>query len=161
MYGLWCAAGYVGRHCETDVDECASTPCANNATCRDLVARYECRCLEEYYGDRCELKVDKCLLNNTCVNGGECVDEWLTKRCVCTPRYTGVDCEKGRRNAATDNTHTDWPVLPELTKTVHTQPLWHKRIHNNILINIIFIRNLISQRNITNGNMKKKKQNKI
>ena len=28
-------AGYEGEHCEIDVDECRSSPCANGAACRD------------------------------------------------------------------------------------------------------------------------------
>jgi hypothetical protein len=30
---MGCPGGYMGRTCDTDVDECASTPCRNGATC--------------------------------------------------------------------------------------------------------------------------------
>ena len=38
-----------------DIDECASNPCQNNATCVDKVNAYQCRCLDGYVGRRCEV----------------------------------------------------------------------------------------------------------
>lgn len=34
-YACSCGVGYTGRNCEVDVDECASAPCLNNATCAE------------------------------------------------------------------------------------------------------------------------------
>jgi hypothetical protein len=53
-YVCQCAAGYTGTHCETDVDECASSPCRNGATCIGFVGRYFCQCAPLYSGPRCE-----------------------------------------------------------------------------------------------------------
>ena len=39
-----CAPGYDGSYCETEIDECASAPCKNGATCYDYVGRYSCKC---------------------------------------------------------------------------------------------------------------------
>ena len=89
-------AGYMGGNCELEINECESAPCYNGATCEDLVGGYECQCVEQYYGDQCELKVDNCELNNTCLNGATCVDEWMAVSCVCPPMFTGPHCEKGR-----------------------------------------------------------------
>ena len=38
----------------SDVDECASHPCMNNATCVDGVDSYKCTCLAGYFGYACE-----------------------------------------------------------------------------------------------------------
>ncbi|CAH1257012.1 FBLN7 [Branchiostoma lanceolatum] len=38
----------------TDVDECASHPCENGATCMDGVNGYTCTCAAGYVGDHCE-----------------------------------------------------------------------------------------------------------
>ena len=43
-------------HCfsPTDVNECDSQPCQNNATCTDLVNSYSCQCIAGYTGVQCE-----------------------------------------------------------------------------------------------------------
>ncbi len=39
-----CLAGYRGRYCEVNVNECDSNPCQNGGVCLDGVARYSCQC---------------------------------------------------------------------------------------------------------------------
>lgn len=39
--------------CCTDVNECASSPCTNNATCVDLVDAYSCQCTAGFTGPQC------------------------------------------------------------------------------------------------------------
>jgi len=39
-YRCHCPAGYTGYNCETDIDECASTPCLHGATCTQGVYSY-------------------------------------------------------------------------------------------------------------------------
>ena len=38
----------------SEVDECASRPCMNGATCDDGVDSYSCTCLAGYVGNICE-----------------------------------------------------------------------------------------------------------
>ena len=39
-YESECHAGWEGTNCQHEIDECASQPCANDATCVDLLAGY-------------------------------------------------------------------------------------------------------------------------
>ena len=37
-----------------DVDECSGSPCKNNATCMDLVNKFQCICIRGFTGKKCE-----------------------------------------------------------------------------------------------------------
>lgn len=39
----------------SDIDECASLPCINGATCSDQVNRFQCMCNANYLGVLCEI----------------------------------------------------------------------------------------------------------
>lgn len=60
------------------IQECASSPCLNGASCVDLVNGYACLCPRGYVGQRCEVDVDVCLEDPQrlplCFNGGTCQD---------------------------------------------------------------------------------------
>lgn len=49
-YSCYCIDGYTGRQCQTNWDECWSTPCLNGGTCIDGVASYNCTCSEGFNG---------------------------------------------------------------------------------------------------------------
>ncbi|KAI0239341.1 Mucin-like protein [Lamellibrachia satsuma] len=91
-YTCGCADGYTGTHCETDVNECASTPCMNGATCTDAVNSYTCGCADGYTGTHCETDVDECA-STPCMNGATCTDAVNSYTCGCADGYTGTHCE--------------------------------------------------------------------
>ena len=43
-YDCECPPGYLGRYCETDINECDSSPCPANYTCINGGGHYECEC---------------------------------------------------------------------------------------------------------------------
>lgn len=51
-YTCSCPAGFVGEHCEGDVNECLSGPChaPGSLDCVQLVNNYQCRCRLGYTG---------------------------------------------------------------------------------------------------------------
>jgi len=51
-----CATGYYGPFCEIDIDECATDPCKNGASCYNEIGLYTCTCAEGFMGYDCEIK---------------------------------------------------------------------------------------------------------
>jgi len=105
-----CAAGYTGRLCAVEIDECLqpTSPCANNGTCVDLVADYRCDCvgswlsgkLVQYGGRNCTVQLTGCH-ENECSNGATCHPLLLNESsnihgysCSCLPGYHGNLCKE-------------------------------------------------------------------
>ncbi|KAK2149798.1 hypothetical protein LSH36_436g04004 [Paralvinella palmiformis] len=47
--------GYTGILCESQINYCESSPCSELGTCRPVVDGFFCDCLDDVYGDKCEL----------------------------------------------------------------------------------------------------------
>jgi Notch-like protein len=88
-------SGYTGSICETDIDECASTPCLNGGTCTQGVASYTCTCAAGFADvpvGTCFSELDECS-SSPCLNGGTCFDHTFAYSCVCAKGYAGYNCE--------------------------------------------------------------------
>ncbi len=46
-----------GELCDTEVNECDSSPCLHGGRCHDDIAKYTCTCEAEYTGVNCENKI--------------------------------------------------------------------------------------------------------
>ena len=77
-----------------NINDCASSPCQNNATCKDLIGGFNCICQANYTGSRCENASNQCQFHNPCGNGGSCYQIGTKYGCSCTNGFTGYHCLK-------------------------------------------------------------------
>jgi hypothetical protein len=67
--------------CQTNINECASNPCQNGATCLDAVSSFSCTCFPGFSGTLCQTNINECA-SNPCQNGGTCVDALNSFSCT-------------------------------------------------------------------------------
>ncbi len=81
-YRCECAAGFEGRNCSIDIDECARGihSCHDNATCTNTFGSYECSCDYGFTGD-----------GTTCSNINDCTR--TLKECKDDSTQTAQKCE--------------------------------------------------------------------
>ncbi|XP_030556958.1 protein eyes shut, partial [Drosophila novamexicana] len=87
-----CSAGWHGRICQEEINECASSPCQNGGVCVDKLAAYACACPMGYTGVNCEEEILICA-DNPCQNNALCLMEENIPTCYCVPDYHGEKCE--------------------------------------------------------------------
>eukprot|EP00118_Oscarella_pearsei_P024457 m.306112 g.306112 ORF g.306112 m.306112 type:complete len:2176 (+) comp40977_c0_seq1:115-6642(+) len=88
-----CPAGQrdVSGSC-VDINECASNPCQNGATCLNGDNKFECLCAVGYEGASCQSEIDHCH-PNPCKNDGQCVNKIGQASCVCSDAFAGQFCD--------------------------------------------------------------------
>ncbi|XP_034008091.1 protein eyes shut homolog [Trematomus bernacchii] len=121
-YTCKCPHGFTGTNCETEINECDSSPCQHNGTCSDLLGHHQCQCPAGFLGRNCEVDIDACSLPNItcppktecldlpggleytcripcpqtlqpCASGGHCVlNDARSYTCICTPGWSGQNC---------------------------------------------------------------------
>lgn len=54
-YNCSCPAGFEGRHCEMNIDDCILSSCQNGGTCNDGANHFTCTCPARYLGATCTI----------------------------------------------------------------------------------------------------------
>merc|ERR1719242_588687 len=90
-----CPFGFKGQRCEIVLEQCDTNPCQNDALCFIHDDSYECYCVPDFHGERCQYKYNDCMLPPLpkCFNGGRCIDGVDQYKCSCTEGYSGKNCE--------------------------------------------------------------------
>ncbi|KAL9967398.1 hypothetical protein ACROYT_G025615 [Oculina patagonica] len=100
---LWCSftAVYSGQWANC-VDECASSPCKNGASCKTTENGYSCQpCPAGWKGINCDEDINECEAS-PCKNGATCENQPGGYSCSCMSGYTGQNCEQARHFSTTD-----------------------------------------------------------
>ncbi|XP_042555612.1 sushi, nidogen and EGF-like domain-containing protein 1 [Dipodomys spectabilis] len=100
-YTCSCRAGFTGRRCQLDVNECTSHPCQNGGICTHGVNSFTCQCPEGFRGPTCESAQSPCD-HKVCQNGGQCQAEGGSAACVCQAGFTGAACETDLDECSSD-----------------------------------------------------------
>ncbi|XP_065192169.1 fibropellin-1-like [Sycon ciliatum] len=97
--GCTCAPGFTGTRCETNNDECQSSPCIQG-TCVDGVNSYSCKCKPGYASTRCNIDINECV-TGPCGSGGVCTNTYGSFTCSCHAGYAGPTCAVNVDDCAT------------------------------------------------------------
>ncbi|XP_078377928.1 uncharacterized protein LOC144661095 [Oculina patagonica] len=100
---LWCSltAVYSGQWANC-VDECASSPCKNGASCKTTEDGYSCQpCPAGWKGKNCDEDINECEAS-PCKNGATCENQPGGYSCSCMSGYTGQNCEQDINECAND-----------------------------------------------------------
>lgn len=87
-----CSGGYSGVLCQTEINECASSPCQNGGTCTDVVNGVTCACRPGFSGLLCQTNINECA-STPCQNGATCVDGTNSFSCTCAVGWAGTLCQ--------------------------------------------------------------------
>ncbi|KAJ7370985.1 hypothetical protein OS493_028601 [Desmophyllum pertusum] len=89
-----CATGFIGTHCEKDINECVPVnPCNNGAHCVNKHGGFQCLCPAGLTGTLCDSDVNECQ-QLVCLNGATCDNTFGSFHCRCKSGYDGKYCEK-------------------------------------------------------------------
>ena len=119
MHVNLCLSNYL-----SDINECASSPCPNNAICEDSANGYHCSCMLGYTGDHCETGKE-CYILNVRIPGHAYLSKrsYLIHMCSLLQKWTCVRATRARTkgHARRPPTNTTAPVRPTTAGSIAKQ----------------------------------------
>ena len=77
-----------------DIDECADSPCSENASCNNFGGGFTCACNSGFFGDGINcVDVNECDNDNQCPENASCVNFDGGFSCSCNEGFDGPTCE--------------------------------------------------------------------
>uniref|UniRef100_A0A4W2F136 Uncharacterized protein n=1 Tax=Bos indicus x Bos taurus TaxID=30522 RepID=A0A4W2F136_BOBOX len=89
--GMRLPACSPGPLCNVEINECASNPCGEGASCVDGENGFRCLCPP---GPRCQQDVDECASPSPCGPHGTCTNLAGSFSCTCHEGYSGPSCDQ-------------------------------------------------------------------
>ena len=108
---MWYHIIFAGVHCETNIDECESSPCYGSLSkCVDTVAGWRCDCQPGTAGLRCEEDEDECE-SSPCKHGGRCMDGDYSYTCDCPGKFSYTFLNLGYETGQNFDNMKSWKSL--------------------------------------------------
>lgn len=104
-----CAAGWEGKTCAQNVDECASAGCVHATGCTDALNDFSCACENGWKGKICDQDIDECAAN-PCQHATSCDNQTGDYVCNCETGWFGKNCDVYCDDGDAGTTDTLHPV---------------------------------------------------
>uniref|UniRef100_A0A5S6QF26 EGF-like domain-containing protein n=1 Tax=Trichuris muris TaxID=70415 RepID=A0A5S6QF26_TRIMR len=95
-YKCICHAGWTGKYCRKDIDECNTGvhKCGQmTIMCANTIGGYKCICKNGFTGQLCTNDVEECK-QSLCHNNATCKDTYGSYFCICPAGWTGQHCDQ-------------------------------------------------------------------
>lgn len=87
-----CAAGWEGKLCDENIDDCATAGCAHATGCTDGLNDFTCACESGWQGKLCDTAVGGCT-ENPCMHATGCENQGNDYVCSCEAGWFGKNCD--------------------------------------------------------------------
>ena len=136
-YNCTCPAGFTGKSCQFNIDDCIDAECSSHSICLDGIDSYTCVCDIGYTGYYCDIKIDHCD-PPPCKNGATCNNFPSGFTCHCAPGYTGKLCNVEIDNCKPDSCQNNGTCIDLVSMWLSHDAYWD--LHDHVYCSVADIR---------------------